>query len=55
MLYKVIWLSYLYGESRVEANSIEEARAKALAGGDEGFEQLDPNNDWEIESIEEIE
>lgn len=52
--YKVVWQSYLYGESKVEANSLEEARLKALANEDDDFEQLDPENDWEIESVEEI-
>ena len=52
--YKIFWKACLYGESVVEANSVEEAEAKALANKDTGFEQLDPEYDWEIELIEEM-
>lgn len=55
MKYKIVWQSYLYGESSVEADSPEEAEIKALKGEDEDFEQLDPNSDWEIESVAEVE
>ena len=55
MEYKVIWQSHLYGISFVEANSPEEAKVKALANEDTNFDHLDPNSDWEIESIEKIE
>lgn len=47
--YKIIWVSRLYGESIVEADSPEEARVNALKGKDTNFEELDPNNDWEID------
>lgn len=52
--YKIGWKSNLYGESLVEADSPEEARAKAMADLDSGFEQLDPEGDWEIVDITEI-
>ena len=55
MIYKVVWVSKLYSESMVEANSPEEAKVKALANEDEDFEQLDPDGDWEIDSVLEIE
>ena len=53
--YKIIWVSRLYGESMVEADSVEEARTKALTGQDHDFEVLDPSGDWDIDWIEEVE
>ena len=57
MKYKVVWVSrqYLYGESSVEANSLEEAELKAQAGEDTNFERHDPYRYRDIESIERIE
>lgn len=50
--YKIVWQSFLYGESMVEAETPQEAINLAIQGKDTGFEQLDPDGDWEpIEAL----
>mgnify|MGYP001569005299 CR=1 FL=1 len=48
-LYRVVWVTRLYGKSMVEANSKQEAFEKAMRGEDTEFEELDPNSGWEID------
>jgi len=49
--YKIVWKCYYYGESVVEANSPEEAKLKAKDGQATDWEELDPSEDWEIDSV----
>lgn len=53
--YKIVWISKRFGESVVEANSEEEARKLAQDGKDTDFDELDGDDDWAINNIEEIE
>ena len=52
--YKVTWISQVYGESMVEADTLEEASSKARAGKDTDWKELEPSEDWIINDIEKI-
>ena len=53
--YRIVWKSTRYGTSFVKANSPEEARMLAFNGKDEAFEPNEPDDDWDIDSVEEFE
>lgn len=50
-IYKINWRATIYGQSFVEAKSVEEARKKAQRHEDYDFEEEDTEPDWEIGSI----
>jgi hypothetical protein len=53
-LYKITWKSVRYGQSGVEAESIEEARKKADNEEDFDFEEYEDFFSWDIADIEEV-